>query len=317
MHKKLFYIILVLLIVIFIMGCDTSDSSTTKTGKVYIGGEDGLSVEFDEDAPPDEVMDNSEETFPIRLKVKNDGEYTIPKGGIISSLSGISKDDFDLSSLHATSDFTLRREELTTGAEGDENILDFDDAKFVNDLAADFETTIFADVCYKYKTRAATSICLKKDTVQTMKRRDACDIRNDVTDYENSGAPLQVTSIKQYPGGSNRVTFTFVIENKGDGDCYVSNQFSDKCLLDDESKLTEIDVSLSSSTRNVDAKCDLFDGSSSGTVKLFNGKRTITCYIDTGSLQETAYEGRINIDLDYFYRVVVKKDIIVENAVIN
>jgi len=314
MMKKLFIVFVILMVAV--IGCEDNGGTTTKTGKSYIGGEQGLSVEFDDDAPPDTVMDDSQETFPIRLSVKNEGEYTIDKGGIIASLSGISQNDFSLKSLHSQSDFSLRREEITTGSEGEENILDFGEAKYVSDLSADFDTTVFADICYKYRTRTAASICLKKDTVQTRKKRDACDIREDSIDYENSGAPLQVNSFKQYPGGSNRVVFTFVVENKGDGDAYLSNEFNDKCILDDESKPNEIDVTVFSPSSNIKVSCDTFDGATSGSAKLFGGDRTLTCSIDTSSLQETAYMGRVNIDFDYFYRVGLKKDIEVENAVI-
>jgi hypothetical protein len=314
--KRMLYFVLVLLVIISLTGCDRGRGTTTKTGKAYIGGEKGLSIEFDEDAPPEEVMDDGQETFPIRLKIKNEGEYTIPRGGVIASLSGISKEDFGLNSLHAKSDFELQRKEKTTGAEGEENILDFDDAKFVNDLAADFETTVFADVCYKYRSVAAASICLKRDTVQSRKNRDACDIRNGNVDYENSGAPIQVHSIKQFPGGANRVTFTFVVENKGDGRCYRSNQFTNECVVEDELTTDEVDIEITSPSRNIHVDCDTLDGSNKGTIKLFNNKRTVTCSINTGSLQKTAYEGRVNIKLDYFYRNKVKKDITVKNAVI-
>lgn len=316
MMKKIFYLITFLLIIISLTGCDRDGGTTTRTGKAYIGGEEGLSFEFDEDAPPDEVMDDGQESFPIRLMVKNEGEYTIDKGGIVASLSGISKSDFDLKSLHAKSDFDLQRKEKTTGAEGEENILDFDDAKFVNDLAADFETTIFADVCYRYRTVAAASICLKRDSVQSRKSRDACEIRSDDVDYENSGAPIQVISVKQYPGGSNRVTFTFVIENKGDGKSYLANHFTSDCIVEDEFMSDELNIEVTSPSRNIGVTCDTLDGSSKGTIKLFNNKRTVTCSINTGSLQKTAYEGRVNIKLDYFYRNDVSKDITVENAVI-
>jgi len=317
MMKKIIYIGLILIVIVFLNGCDgTGGGTTTKGGKAYIGGEDGLGFEFDEDAPPDEVMDDGEESFPIRLKVKNEGEYTINKGGIIASLSGISKDDFDLSSLHAVSDFELQRKEKTTSAEGEENVLDFDDAKFVNDLAADFDTTVFADVCYRYRTVAAASVCLKKDTVQSKKSRDACDIREDDVDYENSGAPLQVTSIKQFPGGANKVTFTFVVENKGSGRVYNSGQFTNECIVDDELANDELDITITSPSGSINIICDTLDDSNSGRIKLFNSKRTVTCGINTGSLQSTAYEGRVNIKLDYFYINEVKKDLLVKNAVI-
>lgn len=320
MKIKLSYKFLaVLAAVILLVGCTGGGGSGTKTLTSYVGGDQGLSIEFNEDEPPKEVLDNDEESFFVSLVLKNEGEYTIKRNEIIASLSGISKDDFGLSSLDAENEFELLRKvkDGSTVREGDTDILEIGKGKYKDDLAADFTTTLVADVCYTYRTVAAASLCLKRDTIQhTLKgRRDACDINNENIKVESSGAPVQVTSLRERASGSNEITFSFLVENKGSGDTYEPNTYTSTCS-GKEGEEGKAYIKVTSPSGKFSFRCRDVDDRAEGEIRLINGKKTVSCSLDTNSLQETAFEGRVNVEIDYQYRDAIKQDITVKNAVV-
>lgn len=306
-------VVLTLTLVIF-TGCTGNTKNNTRKLTSFIGGSDGLSIGFVANAPPDKVLDESQEDFDISLDLENKGEFTISPNGIIATLSGIDREAFSLPSLSARSNFQIERKISDRGVtrDGGRDQLSFGTAKYKEDLASDFTTSIVADVCYNYRTVAATAVCLKKDTMQ-LKATDACLIDNSNVAFENSAAPIQVTKVETRKAGKNSVKVTFTVENKGSGIVYLPGTFADSCSGHerDESKLH---VSVDSPSQKLGFKCDLFNGASEGDVKLYENKRQVSCVIDTLSLQETAYEPMINIQVDYMYRNAIKKDIKIENT---
>jgi len=310
---KLNYVIIpILALALLFTGCATSEETTPRKLTNYVGGTDGLSIEFEEDAPPDKVFDNGEEDFFIALKIENEGEYTVEKGGIIASLSGINKNDFSLSSLHKKSNFDLDRE--YEDRSGGIDTIDFGDANYKIDLSSDFATRIIADVCYEYRTVAAAAICLKKDTRQH-RTADACLISNEDIEFENSGAPIQITDVDEASSGSNRIKLNFVIENEHGGYFYKPGTFKDKCIPDDAKKEEDyVYIEITDPANRLKFKCSALGDDNKGEIKLYDGKKQISCTLDTKGLQETAYEQLIEITADYFYRGAIEKDVTVTNA---
>lgn len=310
--KFTYVLIPVLIIALLAMGCETTEEETPRKLTNYIGGTDGLAIEFEDDSPPEEVFDNSEEEFYIALDIKNEGEYTIEEGGIVASLSGINQNDFSLSSLHKKNNFELER--IYEDREGGRDTIDFGEAKYKIDLSSDFTTKIIADVCYKYRTVAASSICLKKDTRQH-KTADACAINNEDINFENSGAPIQITDVDEAASGANRIKLNFVIENEQGGSFYKPNAFSNKCIPDDAKQEEDyVYVEVTDPAKRLSFKCSALGGDNKGEVRLYDGKKQISCTLDTNGLQETAYEQLIDITVDYFYRGAIEKEITIKNA---
>lgn len=307
------FLVLLLAFSLVISGCGTTTEKVRKLTN-YIGGNDGLAIQFSKNSPPDKVLDDKQEDFDISLDLENKGEYTIQPNEIIATLSGIDREAFNLPSLNAKNAFQLERKINQGGVvmAGGRNDLPFGLSTFTEDLAADFTTDIVADVCYKYRTVAVAGVCLKKDTLQ-LKTTDACLIENDKVDFENSGAPIQVTQVATRKAGKNSVKVTFMVENKGTGITYLPGTFTDSCSAHemDEAK---VHVSLDSPSHKLNFKCDLFDGAPQGDVKLYDTKRQVGCTIDTGGLQETAYEALVNIQIDYVYRNAVFKEITIQNT---
>jgi len=306
-----YFVFFVLLI--FLLGAEgCPDKKTTTELGAYIGGVDGLEISFVDEEPPNTVLDNKQDPFYITLLVENVGEYTIPKGKIIATLSGISKDAFGLKSLNikSVSDIFGKTKIGSEIIEGGLDQLQFDQANYKYDLTADFSTQLRADVCYGYKTNSLVTLCLKKNPIQR-KQEDICLVTNDNVNVENSGAPLSVRNVKSR-AGSGGVTVTFIVENKGTGEVYEPDTFKDSCVLKSGVE-DRVKVKVKSKS-DLNIKCGILNDGNSGVVKLIGRKRTVSCNIKTSSLQETAFEEPIDITLDYFYKEAIGKDLTVMNT---
>ena len=310
--KFSYAIIPVLILALIFTGCEPTGDTTPRRLTDYVGGVSGLAIEFEEDAPPEEVFDNNEEDFFVAINIKNEGEYTIGSGDMIASLSGINKNDFSISSLHKKSNFDLERK--YEDREGGTDTIDFGKAKYKVDLSSDFSTKIITDVCYKYRTVAATALCLKKDSRQH-KTADACLINNENPLFENSAAPIQITEVKESSSGANRIKIGFTVENKKDGSFYKPNAFSNKCIPDEAKNDKDyVYIEVTDPAGRLNFKCSALGGGNKGEVKLFDGKKQISCTLDTNGLQDTAYEQLVDIKVDYFYRGAVSQEITIKNA---
>jgi hypothetical protein len=313
MKTRGFYAILFVMILSLsgIEGCPASEEKTT-TG-AYIGGTDGLGISFVSEEPPMSVLDNNQDPFFITLLIQNNGEYTVPAGKIIASLSGINKDAFGLDSLNVKSvnDLFGKNKIGEEIIEGSLDQLQFDQANYKYDLSADFSTQLRADICYAYETNSLVKLCLKKNPIQR-KQEDVCSVLNENVAAENSGAPLQIKDVRSR-GGSDSVTFTFIVENKGTGEVYEPGTFFDNCIKNDMKKDYVI-LKIKDEGGKLDIKCGILGNNNEGTIKLINNMRTVSCTVKTSGLQESAFEEPFEIILDYFYKESISTNLLVVNS---
>ena len=314
MNKK-GVLILVILLSLFIVGCQTGTKKdkTTSLG-IFIGGTDSLDFTFIESQPPAKVLDNLQEPFFIGLKLQNKGEYEIPANKIITSLSGINQESFSLSSLNTK--LTIPLEGKTKS--GDQIIesspeeIQFDQANYKHDLNANFPTSLRVDVCYEYKTKSISKVCLKKKAVEKV-LEDKCSVLSDSVVTETSSAPIQIKDVKQRSSAAQEIKLTFKIINQGKGDVYPPSTFIDKCV-DVSGEKGKIHVEVTSPSAKVNIKCSQLQDSNKGITKLALGEKTISCDIPTADLQETAFEEPVSITLSYFYKGSIEKQITVLNS---
>jgi len=305
MKKEALFIILIGLFLI--TGCTQQDKGET-SGKIYIGGDEGLEISFVEGNPPKFVSDGNKESFDIALLVKNVGEDDIENGDIIATLQNINKDLFSLSSLSIANNFDLegKSKDRDRIIEGDQEELPFKDLRYTEELDVDFDVDLRVDVCYEYTTKASVDLCLKQQPTQR-RTRDACEVDNSNVNVENSGAPVKVANVVQFPR-TNSIRFNFDIVSKGE--LYEPGTFTNSCSVDKERE-NKVKVRLNTPSR-VGISCSKLEGGDEGIVELFNGKRTITCTIDTSGLQTVAFKERLNIFVDYVYKDSVSTSFVVE-----
>ncbi len=313
MNKKS-VLILVVLLSLFIVGCQTGTKKEQKTLGIFIGGTDALDFSFIESQPPNKVLDDLQEPFFIGLKLQNKGEFEIPANKVIASLSGINQEAFSLSSLNAKLKIPLEGK-IKSGdqiIESSPEELQFDQANYKHDLNADFPTSLRVDVCYEYKTKAVSKVCLKKKAVEKT-LEDKCSVLSDSVVTETSSAPVQIKDVKQRSSAAQEVKLTFRIVNAGKGDIYPPATFSEKCI-DVSAEKNKIQVEVTSPSAKVNIKCSQLQDSNKGITKLALGEKTISCDIPTADLQETAFEEPVSIQLSYFYKGSIEKQITVLNS---
>ena len=312
MKKRL---VLFISLVFLLAGCTGLSKGTDQSSdSAFVGGTKALSLAFAGDEPPAKVLDDNQEEFFITLLLKNEGEFTIPKGRILASLSGISKEAFSLNSLNVKSDFDLervRKDRDLLSAGGIEE-LSFGMAKYKSDLPADFDTDIRANVCYDYETQAVASICLKKNPLERGDE-DSCLVDNQAVKVENSGAPVQVVGFRQRPTSGSKILVSFDVSNKGIGKAYSPSTFTDVCKeMEDNADM--IEVSLSSSSGNMKISCSKFGNSNKGIVRLVNNIKTVSCDIDTSGIQDISYQDFLIVKMRYMYRDLISVPITIEDA---
>jgi len=312
--KKKSFIVLILVLSIFISACQNTGQKDKQSLGIFIGGNEGLDFSFKENQPPIKVLDNNQDPFYISLNLQNKGEFTIPQNKIISSLSGVNAEAFSLSSLNAKLSTSLEGKSKS----GEQVIqsspeeLQFDQAIYKYDLNADFPTSLRADICYLYQTRAVAKVCLKSKAVDR-DTEDKCLINTDKVTNEVSGAPVKIKDVKQRSSSSSEVKLTFTIANEGKGQVYSPTAFSDKCV-DVSSERDQILVEVISASGKANIKCSQLKDSNKGLIKLALKEKIINCNILTSTLQDIAFEEPVNIVLNYFYKGSIEKQITVLNS---
>src|SRR3989338_6074572 len=94
-------LVLILMLSLFIFGCQNATNKDSKSLGIFIGGTDGVDFSFITNEPPSSVLDNNQEPFFITLELQNKGEFTVPANKIIASITGINAEAFSLSSLNS------------------------------------------------------------------------------------------------------------------------------------------------------------------------------------------------------------------------
>ena len=306
-------VLVLVLLTILIAGCQGTKKEEQSLG-IFIGGLDALDFSFIEGQPPSKVLDSLQEPFFIGLKLQNKGEYEIPSNKLIASISGINSDSFSLSSLNTKLSISLEGKTKS----GDQVIesspeeIQFDEANYKHDLTADFPTSLRVDICYEYKTKAVSKVCLKKKAVEKV-LEDKCSVLSDSVVTETSSAPVQIKNVKQRSSAANEIKLTFKIINQGKGEVYPPASFTDKCAEISDEK-NKIHVEVSSPSAKISIKCSQLQDSNKGIIKLALNEKTMNCDIPTQNLQETAFEEPVNIVLTYFYKANIEKQITVLNS---
>lgn len=310
MDKKLLVILLV--IVVLVSGCTTEKDTTPSKKEPFIGGTTGLLLDFAKDSPPEAVYDGGDFPFEVVVKLKNDGEHEIPKEDVEVRISGIRAEEFDLTE----ADLTKNPEEDLVAMKKDPEgkitkspvvYVEFPNFNHREELTGNTPFTFRADVCYVYETTANAQLCVREDNLET--EEGVCEVNEDKKVY-NSGSPVQVTTFKEAARAKNKVSFTFDITHKGNGNIYRKET---KC----ESERKNEDVVWVSVEAGIDGelKCSgLSDGTDTeGYAKLYEGTKPIICTQETDT--ENDYETPVVIKIKYDYKENKETEVLVKHTV--
>lgn len=309
--KPVLIIFFVFAVGILTAGCNGGGPTSSETP--FIGGTTGLLMSFMEDAPPIEIYDGGEFTFPVVIKLKNEGEWDIAASDVQIKISGVDPGEFSLQ----PGDLVNHPEEDLVGtvkdAEG--NVIDgtmvyveFYGFNYADKLSGNIQLPLRADVCYTYGTKVDSKLCIKEDLYDT-NENSLCVVVEEKQAYSSS-APLQVISLKESVRGESKIGFTFTIEHKGNGGIFEKGSVCDTTGITYENKVwVEVDTGIQG------LKCNgLQSGTdSSGYITMYSGTRAVTCTQPIDAV--TDYEKVIHITLEYDYKEDINTQLLVKHTI--
>jgi hypothetical protein len=313
MKRAILIFLVVVALLTMAQECQTGDSEGTKD-KVnpYVGGTAGLSIQFGEGNPPDEVFDRGQYPFDIEVKLLNVGEADIKKENVKVTVTGLNPSDFNKPESFFIKN-GIEEDILATYKDFEGNIIKpsdtfvtFPGLNFIDTLTGNFQTKVRADVCYTYKTETASDGCIRKD-VLSVDKNSVCQVSESKTVY-NSGAPIQVDKFEELPSGTDKVRYLFTIKHLGSGNVYSPGS---KCPIDRTAQ-NKIHFKIESSV--TDLLCSgLVEGTAKeGYVILREGEQTIRCVQQTTS--QLDFLDRIKITLDYDYGESIDKTFLIKKS---
>lgn len=328
MNKRYYAIALLLCLILIVSACKKSGAATgTAPRKPFIGGTQGITINFEKDSPPPEVTDEVTFGFKTILRLKNDGETKVKKNDISINIVGFDPLDFsvaetdELRNRHPEEDLEPRKQDAEGNIiEGTTVFVNFpkrDEDEFKpKKISGNTEFTFRADVCYNYATKANSKLCILRDIINV--RDDSLCKPTSTRQVFSSSAPVQVTNFRQSVAGKNKITFTFDVTLSGNVDLF---WHKDKKLP------TDFDTGCprkASERRQVENKVGVIilqesggpiesitcgglesGGSPSGVITLISGKRTVTC---TANLKDDRQDLEKVIDMLLEYNVLDNKE---------
>ena len=275
--KYINYILVILLSgLLVVSGADCSSKKKVDTSATFIGGNQGLELSFVQDMPP-ETNNYQNEQFPISVLLKNKGEYPVKKDTVVVKIIKTFTDkNFKLTKPKSS---TIH--DLLPASKGLNNEIDYDDAIVdlgyatytAQTMSPDYKPDLSVEACYPYKTMfKLDKFCIPSTSRATEDQTCLIDqTKNLVTANSNSGAPVQITSIRQEIV-QNAVRITLEISKLGDGKVI-------ECVENPESKdKNKITVHINSPT---DINCGFTEGSGNSGIVILKSDNTAKLICET------------------------------------
>jgi len=305
--KIIFTLSVFVLLLFAISGCRKKETGLSQSDP-FIGGTTGLLLSFIESAPPEEVFDSGDYPFDVEVKLVNDGEYDIAKEKCRVKIKGVKPSDFGLTEadfIKYPEDEVLAKKKDAQGTiiEGITTYVTFSNFNFQGQVAGNTNYPIFADVCYKYGTKVMSQLCVKEDLLK--EDSEVCKVTEKKTVY-NSGAPVQVIDFEESARGRDKISFTFKITHKGNGDIYGKDTDCNSIRSNENKVWVNVDTDIEGT------ECSgLSEGSAtSGYVILYGGERVVRCTQPVTT--EIDYVKPVNINIEYDYSDDISTTLIVK-----
>jgi hypothetical protein len=317
-------------VLLFAGGCTPTDK-TNNLAKSYIGGTVGLNAYLIEGMPPPMIHDAGTFPFGVGITLENQGEADVGPGTdnefVMVRLEGINPEQFGVTDDQVRKFLTdaairgARRNFDGTIFPGEITTATFEPLTYSPDIHGNTQFTIRADICYDYTTMATAQICLKDDVLENIQDTSICSLTGPKSP-QNSGGPLQITSVVENPMAANKVQVNFVVEHVGIGEFFgrppagsANNELCDFGPRNNNKYYVDILVEpLSDSGMTI--SCSRFGGKNEGRVKLYQGApTTISCVIArTRASAGRVFQDLLNIKLRYRYGQFIETPIIIQDV---
>lgn len=304
MNKKCVFALLICFVLILSACGKRSGAATGGAPRTpFIGGTSGITITFLKDNPPPEVTDEESFAFQGIVRLKNDGEFKVPKNDIKVNLVGFDPSDFgqtfdDLKDVEPTDDLDSKKRDAEGNIiDGTESYAsfpksgsDFIPTKFIGNIPFTFR----ADVCYNYETQSLSKLCILRDMINV--RDDSIcrptGVGTTGRQVYSSSAPVQITNFRQSVVGKDKISFSFDVILSSKVDVFWSKDerkpvtFDDGCPRDPRARRqveNQVGVEVTEIPTDpifTNVKCGGLDGRTTGVIRLVNGQRTVVCTAD-------------------------------------
>lgn len=293
---------------VFLTGCTGGEGGTVGTS--FIGGTTGLETSFLQGSPPDRTTDGGSSGFSIVIRADNIGESDIePEDGYVQ-IWGLDAGTYGASQY---TDFKQQFSEPIRGAQksfdgsiinGGTSTIEFGDLSYLPTIQGDLPQTIYANICYKYSTKVAAQICVKNNAEQALSGSQVCVVEGEKYP-QNSGAPIQVTSLKESYAGNGKIGLTLTITHSGKGDAFFKDDKLDCRDVESNNDRGKVKVEFSDVTvsgRTVPVVCQSL---TDGYVRLLGSEgqaesKTLYCTVDVSG-SNNVVQVPLSLELSYVY----------------
>ena len=336
-NKGIIIIIAMLIMTVFVLsGC--GEDQNPNSGVSYVGGVDALKFEFIQGQPPEEIFDGDSMDFVVSIMLENHGEHSLFDEDNEHSigfdfgrltLRGINPEYYNINSEDLTLDFE-ENELILIGykknpsdgqtLKGGINSISFEPLRYALDLQGNNELPLLVDLCYNYRTRTSTNICVVSDIINN--NYDVCDPYSEKI-TQNSGGPVHVNKIVQAPSGRNKLSLMIEVgavntegtifatvdsNNPGETVCDDSPTNQDKNKID-----IRVYLAQEAATNNIECNGPGFRGGHEGTMTLYDGQpKTFVCTLDITDVEQD-YIDQLYVDLEYAYGQQISKTLVIKD----
>ncbi|MEK6856852.1 MAG: hypothetical protein AABX49_02440 [Nanoarchaeota archaeon] len=313
--KKKGYFLFLIFITIFLVSGQTCDRNKEKGEGGFLGGKEGLVIDFVDDAPPLSGIFKGE-AFPVDVEIINKGETDIGENSITLYLTGAVYSSSTIATSNvdkqASNDvFIAGIEESEEKRVEDSSVVPLGTVTYNGEILGDsIPLEVGVSVCYPYETKVQVDNFCVPSTARTVTGTDDCEIittENIVREKENSGAPVQITSLREQEG-PNFVRVTLDINNVGTGEVVATGV----CKRDlERSDLNQVQV-----TMPTNFNCSFRDKdteTNQGIVDLRGGHGVLRCKRDVSN-SGSSFKESIAITLNYNYLQEISKAVTVNKG---
>jgi len=311
--KKVLFVLLVLA-VLTVSACN---SQKTPTKDTYIGGTQGLEISFLPGSPPTETSDGGQDEFDVIVQVKNEGETFVDKDDVTIELSGFPPQSFGKS----LGDMVINPDDDVEAKikNADNSITlpppvfgDYIGLKYNDYVPGTIQFPVKADICYSYETRIASDLCIKDD-LNKDKDDDFCTVSSQRA-LSSSGAPVQVTNIKQAPAGTDKTRFTFNVINSDNGDVFREGSGCDDQRTNEKKVWVEVN-DLVGSGAGTELRCTGLrdgDGNTKGYVTIYEDGTLVevSCLLTIPDRNDRLQPFNINLTYEYQKSIQTTIDVV-------
>ncbi len=307
----------------------------------FLGGTNGLVVGFVREAPPAAITDDGKFPFGIALQMENVGEADVPFGGGYAEIVGINPVDFGLPTQAYLRSPILKEGKLNgakknfdgTVIPGMQNVIEFpfDPSETIKmlsyepDLHGNTNVNVRAHLCYDYRTKTSTKICVKKNLLEIEEKPPVCLV-SEPKNPHNSGAPIHITSLTESPIGSDKIQLTFTVSHVGDPtDSFFAVGTDCEDTVTNPQRYV-VFVNVTSDVNGAFADCGGLEDPGQGAITGPNGERhggfvrlyraqprTITCTVDLANIQSD-FEELFEVDLQYRYMQSIETPMLIRDV---